>query len=78
MIKAANGKELPAHVVFTKSLKEIKEVILKELEEQIGGSSNKILWILTVPAIWGPASKQIMREAATEVSIILWLLKVET
>jgi len=72
MIKAANGKELPAHEVFTKSLKEMKEVILTELDEQIGGSTRKVHWILTVPAIWDPGSKQIMREAAAAVCMYMY------
>ena len=66
-IKAANGKELPAHVVISKSLKEMKKMILDSLNEEIGCSVDKVLWIVTVPAIWSPGAKQIMREAATEV-----------
>lgn len=66
-IKAANGKELAAHVVISKSLKEMKKMILDSLNEEIGCSLDRVLWIVTVPAIWSPGAKQIMREAATEV-----------
>ena len=66
-IKAANGKELPAHIVISKSLKEMKKMILDSLNEEIGCSVDRVLWIVTVPAIWSPGAKQIMREAATEV-----------
>ena len=66
-IKAANGKELPARVVIAKSLKEMKRMILDSLNKEIGCSADRVLWIVTVPAIWSPGAKQIMREAATEV-----------
>ena len=68
-IKAANGKELPARVVIAKSLQEMKKTILDSLNEEIGCSLDRVLWIVTVPAIWTPGAKQIMREAATEVRI---------
>ena len=31
-MKAANGKELPAHVVISKSLKEMKKMILDSIK----------------------------------------------
>ena len=68
-IKAANGKELPAHVVISKSLKELKRMILDSLNEEGGCLIDRVLWILTVPAIWSPGAKQTMREAATEVRL---------
>ena len=66
-IKAANGKELPAYIVIAKSLQEMKTMILDSLNKTIGHPVDKVLWILTVPAIWSPAAKQIMKEAAKEV-----------
>ena len=76
-IKAANGKELPAHEIIAKSLREMKSMILESLNETIGHAVDKVLWIVTVPAIWSPGAKQIMREAANEVcfmitSSIIW------
>jgi len=70
-IKAANNKVLPAHVVISKSFQEMKEMILKSLSEEIGCSVDRVLWIITVPAIWSPAAKQIMREAAAEVCMYI-------
>ena len=69
-IRAANEKELPAHVVIAKSLQEMKKMVLDSLNEEIGCSVDRVLWIVTVPAIWSPAAKQIMREAATEVCTV--------
>ena len=66
-IKAANGKELPACEVIAKSLQEMKSMILESLNETIGHKVDKVLWIVTVPAIWSPGAKQIMREAANKV-----------
>lgn len=70
-IKAANGKELPVCEVIAKSLKEMKEMVLDSLNKTIGHPVDKVLWIVTVPAIWSPGAKQIMREAATEVCIYI-------
>ena len=66
-IKAANGKELPACEVIAKLLREFKAKILECLEERISFLVRKILWVVTVPAVWSPGAKQIMREAAYEV-----------
>ena len=66
-IKAANGKELPAVDVFAKSLEYMKQTTLTEFEE-FDNPARKILWIITVPAIWSFAAKQIMKEAAQKVS----------
>ena len=66
-IKAANGKELPAITVITITLQYLKDLILKQINEQVAYPNRRIQWILTVPAIWTEAAKQIMREAATKV-----------
>ena len=62
-----DGKELPAVTVFSKALEHIKKITLKYLNEQVEYPNRSILWILTVPAIWSPAAKQVMRTAAEEV-----------
>ena len=69
-LKAANGKELPAVKVITITLEHLKNLILKQIEEQIPHPNRRIQWILTVPAIWSEGAKQMMREAATEVHTI--------
>ena len=71
MVKAVDGKELPAVTVFSKALQYIKKITLKYLNEQVEYPNRCILWILTVPAIWSPAAKQVMRTAAEEVRILL-------
>ena len=70
MIKASNGKLMPALSIFTHALRFFKEHALQELSDQ---SSTKILnedvrWVITVPAIWKAAAKQFMRQAAYNVS----------
>ena len=66
-IKAANGKELPVVDVFAKSLEYMKLITLAKFEA-FDNPARKILWIITVPAIWSLAAKQIMKEAACKVS----------
>ena len=68
-IKAANGKELPAVDVFAKSLQYLKFITLAKFEE-FDNPGHKILWIITVPAIWSLAAKQIMKEAAHKVGCL--------
>ena len=67
MIKAVDGKELPATTVFSKALQYIKTTVLDYLNKQVSNPNRRILWIVTVPAIWGPAAKQTMRIAAEKV-----------
>ena len=66
-VTAVDGKKLPAVTVFSKALQHMKEITLKYLDERIQYPKRSILWILTVPAIWSPAAKQIMRTAAEKV-----------
>ena len=66
-VTAVDGKKLPAITVFSKALEHIKGITLKYLNEQVQHPKRSILWILTVPAIWSPAAKQIMRTAAEKV-----------
>ena len=69
MVKAVDGRELPAVTVFSKALGYIKEITLKYLNEQVEYPNRSILWILTVPAIWSPTAKQVMRTAAENVRV---------
>lgn len=64
--RSANGKTMPAVIVFAAALKFMKEHALKKIN---GSKSSKyentdLLWVLTVPAIWDNKAKQIMRKAA--------------
>ena len=63
-----SGKQLPALIVFSESLKYLKHSLLEEAKKQqtdIGVYDIK--WILTVPAIWSDPAKSFMRRAAVEV-----------
>ena len=48
----------------------MKDEAVKTIRARTGDESytaKDIQWVLTVPAIWSPAAKQFMREAAYEV-----------
>ena len=69
-IKAANGRNVKAKIVFARSIKFLKDEALKVISQTTGDehySADDIQWVLTVPAIWSPKAKQFMREAAYEV-----------
>ena len=71
-IKAANGKEVKAQTVFALSIEFLKDEAIKILALDTGDDQFKaddIQWVLTVPAIWTPAAKQFMREAANQVRL---------
>ena len=57
VVKAVDGRKLPAVTVFSAALNYIKKITLKYLNEQIEHPNRSILWILTVPAIWSPTAK---------------------
>ena len=50
--------------------KKAVEVIREEFGYENVGSGD-VQWVLTVPAIWKPAAKQFMREAAYKVSHLI-------
>jgi len=66
-IEAVDEKKLKAIEIFAKSLEYLKQEIIGWLDNQISAGHRRIKWILTVPAIWSPAAKEIMREAAQKV-----------
>ena len=68
MVNAANGKALPLLKVIAKCLRYMRIAVISDLDKQIPHPNRKIRWILTVPAIWSPAAKQMMREAAQQVT----------
>ncbi len=71
MVKAANGKELPALTVFSMTLNYFRNHALRELADATGFkvSEQDVRWVITVPAIWREKAKQFMREAAYEAGI---------
>ena len=73
MVKAANGKHVKAMTVFSRSIRYLKDEALKVICQRTGDdyyNVSDIQWVLTVPAIWTPAAKQFMREAAYEVNFL--------
>jgi hypothetical protein len=70
LLEDASGKKLSAKLVFSLSIKHLKDDLLKLSENRISGGGLRdgdIKWVLTVPAIWNDGAKQFMREAAREV-----------
>ena len=68
-IPAMKGKSLPAITVFSKALQYMREIVVRDLNKEIDFPSRRILWILTVPAIWSHAARQLMRKAAVKVDL---------
>ena len=66
-IAAQNGRELSAIKVIAITLRHLKDLMLRDINQHFQHPNRKIQWILTVPAIWSEAAKQIMREAASQV-----------
>ena len=68
LIEDETGKQLPALVVFSESIKYLKDTLLEEAnKQQTDIRTEDIKWILTVPAIWSDPAKTFMRRAAVEV-----------
>lgn len=65
---AANGKSVSALDVFSLALRYLSKLVIAELSDQGQEiTPEKVRWVLTVPAIWSQAAKQLMREAAYKV-----------
>ncbi|NXJ67644.1 HS12B protein, partial [Rostratula benghalensis] len=72
-LKACNGKTLPAMVVFSESLRYLKDHVLETIQEasfQTVCNQEDITWVITVPAIWHTAARQFMRLAAKKAGLI--------
>ena len=65
-----DGKQLLAITVFTKALQYMRKIVLEQLDKQIHNPNRSILWVLTVPAIWSHAARQVMRTAASQVCMM--------
>ncbi|XP_052218754.1 heat shock 70 kDa protein 12A-like [Dreissena polymorpha] len=69
-VEDLEGEPFPAKPIFTMSLKYLLQHLLDALSMRtIGTRETDIKYIITVPAIWGVAAKQFMREAAIEAGI---------
>jgi len=73
-IKASNsGKELPLKLVIQKVLEEIKNIAIKEISKNrpyLEKETEKIKWVVTVPAIWNEHQKSIMMESCVAAGLV--------
>lgn len=59
---------MTALVVFTESIRYLKQSLLDEVKnQQTDIQMNDIKWIVTVPAIWSDPAKMFMRRVSVEV-----------
>ena len=72
-VKAVDGREFYAVEVISVILKYLKDKFLNQLTRADGTAkkASDFQWVITVPAIWKPSGKQVMREAAYLVRIVL-------
>lgn len=70
LIKDDNGNAMSALVVFSESLRYLKQSLLDEIKNQfINIELSEIKWVITVPAIWSDPAKTFMRRAAMKAGI---------
>ena len=50
------------------ALKYLKDTATLWLDKQVENPARDIQWIVTVPAIWSDAAKEVMRKAAVKVN----------
>lgn len=76
VLEDISGKSVPAIEVFGLSIKSLVNHLTDLLDKQGTGMDNsEIQWVLTVPAIWTDAAKQIMRKSAVKVSILYLVVR---
>ena len=66
IIAKNSGKELPLKLVIQKVLEKVKEIAIKEISKNrpcLMKETEKIRWVVTVPAIWDEHQKSIMMES---------------
>ncbi|XP_070579297.1 heat shock 70 kDa protein 12A-like [Ptychodera flava] len=71
-LTALNDKKLKTLEVLKFALKYMAEQSLAKIRSETGRqiSFKNIKWVITVPAIWKPSSKQLMREAAKQAGML--------
>lgn len=75
-IKAINGGELPAILIFSAALKYLTDKLVKFISNTMyfhedAVDADSIQWVLTVPAIWKQGARHFMRKAAYKVMYAL-------
>ena len=56
--------------MFSFAIRYMKSKIIQWADKQFQFPKRKILWIITVPAIWSHGAKQVMRQAIDKVIYI--------
>ena len=73
-IKSKNSeKVLPLITVIQKVLESIKEIAIKEISKNrpyLSDKTERIKWVVTVPAIWNEHQKSVMMESCTKAGLI--------
>ena len=73
-IKTVNsGKEFPLKLVIQKALETIKDLAIKEISKNrpyLEQQTEKIKWVVTVPAIWNEHQKSIMMESCIGAGLV--------
>ena len=73
-IKAKNSeKVLPLKLVIQKVLEEIKNIAIKEISKNrpyLKEQTEKIKWVVTVPAIWNEHQKSVMMDACIGAGLV--------
>ena len=73
IISNNTGKELPLKLVIQRVLEKLKEIAIKEISKnrpKLAKETEKIKWVVTVPAIWDEHQKSVMMEACTGAGLI--------
>jgi len=73
IIAKNSGKELPLKLVIQRVLEKIRDIAIKEISKNrpyLSKQTEKIKWVVTVPAIWNEHQKSIMMEACTNAGLI--------
>ena len=73
IIAKNSGKELPLKLVIQKVLEKIKELAVNEISKNrpyLKQQTEKIKWVVTVPAIWDEHQKSIMMESCIGAGLV--------
>ena len=73
IIAKNSGKELPLKLVIQKVLEKIRDIAIKEISKNrpyLSRQTEKIKWVVTVPAIWDEHQKSIMMESCIGAGLI--------
>ena len=73
IIAQNSGKEVPLKLVIQKVLETIKEIAINEISKnrpKLKEETEKIKWVVTVPAIWNEHQKSIMMESCEGAGLI--------